>query len=89
MSNNATVHIQPRGEKAMQVASARVAFLNGELQLFEVNTLDGMTWEGPLEADELGRMLESSYLVLLEDGRKYRVAAQEFTDRWYTKRLPS
>ncbi|ASS76235.1 hypothetical protein CIG75_15660 [Tumebacillus algifaecis] len=73
----------------MQVASARVAFLNGELQLFEVNTLDGMTWEGPLEADELGRMLESSYLVLLEDGRKYRVAAQEFTDRWYTKRLPS
>ncbi|MFD2171624.1 hypothetical protein [Tumebacillus lipolyticus] len=89
MSYKATVHIHPRGEKAMQVATARVAFLNGELQLFEVETPDGMLWEGPLEADELGRMLECAYLVLLEDGRKYRVAPQEMSDKWYVQRLSS
>ncbi|ARU61845.1 hypothetical protein CBW65_13000 [Tumebacillus avium] len=89
MTYQATIHIQPRGERAMQVATAHVTFLNGGMQLYEIETLDGMQWEGPVEADEMGRMLESAYLVLLEDGRKYRVAAQEFSDKWYTQRLQS
>jgi hypothetical protein len=89
MSYNATVHIHPRGERAMQVATARVAFLHGEMQLFDVETPDGMFWEGPLEPDEIGRMLYSAYLILLEDGRKFRVAPQEMSDRWYVQRLSS
>lgn len=81
--SNATIHIHPRGQRAMQVATARVSFLNGAMQLADVTTPDGTVFEGPLEADELGRMLQCSYLVLLNDGRKYRVASFEFTDRWY------
>ena len=87
MSTNATIHIHPRGQRAIQVAEARVAFLNGEMQLSDVTTPDGMVFEGPLEADELGRMLQSTYLVLLADGRKYRVASFEFTDRWYVSKV--
>ncbi len=82
---NATIHIHPRGQKAMKVADARVAFLNGEMQLFELQTPDGMCFEGPLEVDDVGRMLYSSYLVILEDGRTYRVSPQELTDRWYVQ----
>jgi hypothetical protein len=82
---NATIHIHPRGQKAIKVADARVAFLNGEMQLFELRTPDGMCFEGPFEVDEVGRMLESSYLVMIEDGRTYRVAAAEYTDRWYVQ----
>jgi hypothetical protein len=80
---NATLHIHPRGQRAIQVATARVAFLNGTMQLYDVQTPDGTTFEGPLEPDDLGRMLDFAYLVLLEDGRKYRVAPIEMTDRWY------
>lgn len=80
---NATIHIHPRGERAIQVATARVAFLNGEMQLYEVMTPDGMCFEGPMEPDDLGRMLYSAFLVILADGRTYRVAPQEYTDRWY------
>jgi hypothetical protein len=79
----ATIHIHPRGQRAMKVADARVRFLNRVLQLYEVRTPDGMCWEGPLEVDDLGRMLDSAYLIILEGGRTYRVAPTEMTDRWY------
>ena len=80
---NATIHIHPRGQRAIQVAEARVSFLNGKMQLEQVQTPDGMVFEGPLEPDELGRMLQTPYLVILEGGRTYRVAPVETTDRWY------
>lgn len=83
LSYNATIHIHPRGHRAIQVATACVTFLNRELQLNEVTTPDGAVWEGPLEPDELGRMLQSAYLIILEGGRTYRVSSVEMTDRWY------
>lgn len=83
----ATLHIHPSGQRAMQVATARVHFLNQTLQLHDVTTLDGMVFEGPLDPDEVGRMLQCAYLIILENGRTYRVASQETTDRWYVKRV--
>jgi hypothetical protein len=83
LSYNATIHIHPRGSRAIQVATAKVEFLNRNLQLYEVRTPDGAVWEGPVDTDEMGRMLQSSYLIILEGGRTYRVSSTEMTDRWY------
>lgn len=71
----------------MQVATAKVEFLNMAMQIYDLATPDGMLFEGPLEPDEVGRMLYSAYLVIFEDGRVYRVAPQEMSDRWYVSRV--
>ncbi|MBL0386512.1 hypothetical protein JJB07_07610 [Tumebacillus sp. ITR2] len=83
----ATIHIHPAGQRAVQVATARVHFLNQILQIHDLTTQDGMCWEGPLDPDEIGRMLQSSYLIILEGGRTYRVSSVEATDRWYVNRI--
>ncbi|PWK11222.1 hypothetical protein [Tumebacillus permanentifrigoris] len=83
----ATLHIHPAGQRAIQVATARVHFLNQTLQLHDLTTMDGTVWEGPLDPDEVGRMMQSSYLIILSSGRTYRVTSVEATDRWYVNRI--
>ena len=85
LAYNATIHIHPRGQRAMQVATASVEFINRQLVLTDVRTPDGMCWEGPVEPDDLGRMLQCDYLIILEGGRTYRVTSTEMSDRWYVR----
>lgn len=85
LSYNATIHIHPRGQRAIQVAEACVEFINRQLVLTNIRTPDGMCWEGPVEPDDLGRMLVTDYLIILEGGRTYRVTSTEASDRWYVR----
>ncbi|HEU4964823.1 MAG TPA: hypothetical protein VFV52_13335 [Bacilli bacterium] len=87
MTYRATLHIHPQGQRAIQVATAEVEFLNQVMQIYNLTTPDGQIFEGPLEADEVGRMLYSAFLVILENGRVYRVAPREMSDRWYVSKV--
>jgi hypothetical protein len=89
LSYKATIHIHPRGHRALQVATARVEFINRDMVLCDIQTPDGMCWEGPVEPDELGRMLLCDYLIILEGGRTYRVSSAEMSDRWYVRTVKS